>query len=82
MLKELLESTECKKGITRLSNYNEKIFKEMKKSIIKKESSYPYGGEIVAKVTDNLLKLIKEEYNPDTKIKVGDCVKMDNGWTS
>jgi hypothetical protein len=56
------------------------VFDAMKNSQV--GGNYPYGGEIIAKVDKDLLKVLKQ-YMPDDakKIKVGDCVIMNNGWS-
>jgi hypothetical protein len=61
--------------------YTGSIFKLMKDSKRRVGGNYPIGGEIIAKVDEELLEAIKKDYNPDTQIKIGDCVSMNNGWT-
>ena len=66
---------------TWLLDYTGSIFELMKNEKRRIGGNYPIGGEVVAKVDRELLEVIKKDYNPDTQIKVGDCVKMSNGWT-
>lgn len=42
--------------------------------------NYPVGGELIAEVDDELLDLL-EEYYPGADIRIGDRIRMNNGWT-
>jgi len=61
--------------------YSPSIFEMMKDPKRRVGGNYPIGGEVIAKVDEELLKVIKEKYNPNTRIQIGDKVCMNNGWT-
>ncbi len=42
--------------------------------------NFPIGGVLIAEVDDELLDVIKKYY-PNADIRVGDKIRMDNGWT-
>jgi len=74
--KEYIQESKCKKTFE--LDYDAKVFDVMTKK--KVGGNYPVGGTLIAKVDKELLNAIKKYYNPDTRIKIGDCIEMNNGW--
>jgi len=77
MIKEVIESVKCKKVYS--LSYNEEIFDMMLDKKRRIGGNYPFGGEVKAKVDEELLKALEKAGYEN--IKVGDCVVMRNGWS-
>jgi len=69
---------DCKKIIK--FSYNPKIFEMLKDKKRRVGGNYPVGGEVIAKIDEELLKMLMTIYDV-SDVNIGDCAKMDNGWS-